>query len=359
MKLRLRKAVSLLVVVLVVVSGLSSLAAADEDYQLSPSTSIDTPDQTITVDGTDYTVSHVGRAMHGDAIEFDVAAPDDTSYQVYLYNGDRDIVDTESLTGDGTATFETGSLEAGTYVAAVYGPDGQFRDVVPVVVAGYSVDVSAPGTVTEGSEFSVSVTLDSVTQVEDPNTVEVVVTNDGGVQKRVDAVRQSDGQYTADVAADFAAGEHDLYVNVRGDDTARDRNELIAISDAQSLQVEAAADETPTDGADGTDGTDGSSGGGDGGDAGGNSGDGDSAAAGTATGTQTVTETVAATETTEAAGETPTQTPTQTPTSTSTSDVVTPAETTSQTTATETPSYALHVVAGLLILFGAGRRLRG
>jgi hypothetical protein len=329
------------------------VTAADDGYQLTPATTIDTPDRTVSLDGSEYDVSYVGRVLHGDDIQIDVSAPDEDSYEVYVYDEDRSIVSTDSRTGEGTVTFETASLDAGTYLAAVYA-DGAFREIVPVVVAGYTVDVSAPQSVSKDAEFDVEVTLDNVTTVEDPEAVEVVVTGNDTVQKRIDAEWQSEDRYSVELTADLPADEHALYVNVRGNETALGRNALVGISDARSFEV-VASESSPTETPEPTDTptptvTDEPSAGGGGGGGGGVS---------TATPTTAPTETAVPTETPQTRTATP-STPEPSPTST-TDDVITRTTQTPEptvTTATEVPSYALQLVAGVLLLFGAGRRLR-
>lgn len=210
-------------------------------YDIDVAGSVETPERTVTVDGDDYLVTSIAPVAPGDPVEATVIAPANSAYDLYLYDSDRQIQDTEELAGTESASFATDSLAAGSYVLAVYTENGSIAAVHPVVVAAYRLSVSAPETVSTGTAAEVTVTLEATRgpeQTPDPTGTEVVVTRDGSVVTRVDAERRDDEAYVATLPDDLAAGEYSFYAAVRGEDTVDGRRELLALSDPRSFSVE-------------------------------------------------------------------------------------------------------------------------
>jgi hypothetical protein len=204
---------------------------------------VEIPARTLTVDGEDYTVGAVGRVVPGDTISVDVAAPENAEYSVYLYNREFQIEQTDRMSGSGRATFSTGSLSPGSYMAAVY--DGEILEVYPVVVEGYDVTVEAPSSA--DGEFDVTVDVADGALARTPPEVQVVMGDDER-SVRVDASRVSDGEYRATVSPDgFEAGTYALYGVVRGEnETDGGDRVLLAVSDRHEVEVASTATATPT-----------------------------------------------------------------------------------------------------------------
>jgi hypothetical protein len=263
---QMRPLVALLAALLLVGSaGAAASTFQSDDYSMSSPEEVEIPARSLTVDGTDYTVRGIGRVAPGDRIRVDVTAPEDAEYSVYLYNKDLRVEQTDSMSGSGRATFSTGNLSPGSYLAAVY--DGEILDVYPVVVEGYEVTVESPATADSSFDVNVSVADGALTR--DPAQVQVVLGDDDR-SVRVDATRVEDGEYRATLPTDgFEPGTYALYGVVRGEEETEGGDRVIlAVGDRYEIQLEAATP-TPTV-------TPGSGGGGDGGGGGGGqSGEGD------------------------------------------------------------------------------------
>jgi hypothetical protein len=262
---QMRPLVALLAALLLVGSaGAAASTFQSNDYSMSSPEEVEIPARSLTVDGTDYTVRGIGRVAPGDRIRVDVTAPEDAEYSVYLYNKDLRVEQTNSMSGSGRATFSTGNLPPGSYLAAVY--DGEILDVYPVVVEGYEVTVESPTTADSSFDVNVSVADGALTR--DPAQVQVVLGDDER-SVRVDATRVEDGEYRATLPTDgFEPGTYALYGVVRGEDETEGGDRVIlAVGDRYEIQLEAATS-TPTatpgsgGGGDGGDGSDGGGGGG-------------------------------------------------------------------------------------------------
>ena len=314
------------------------IAATDGSYDISVDGSVDTPDRVVTLEGNDYTVSAIGVVAPGEPIEVAVDAPADATYDLYLYNDDRQ---SEARINDASAT-ETfdGDYPAGSYMVAVYA-DGNFVTVHPVVVSSYDVTLDAPQAAAPGDTVEFTVDLENVAGTEENlDSVQVVVSNDGEYET-ISATEAGDGSYTATTTLS-ETGEYLVYGNVRGEETAEGQKELLGVSQSTTVSVEESTP-TPTSTATGGSGNDPTD---------------EGTATVTATATSTGTATATATDTTTPASATASAAPaTETATSTATpSNVVTPNEESSTTETTGRLSVLIPVLA--LLGFGLVTRRR-
>lgn len=220
-------------------AGTPAVTTAETQYDLTIPGSIDTPPREVTIEGQTHTVSAVGRAAPGDDLAVTVAAPTDASYQVLLYNGDRQIEDSKDGTGEQTVEFGLTGYDPGSYLVALY-KDGDYKAVHPVVVRGYTVSMDdVPPRAETNTELTVSVTAEQVENVEDPESVTVVLaTDDHDVQ--VTAAQASGQTYEATLSLDpFTPGEARIYAVVQGSETAftDDRKEVLGISDTTTVSI--------------------------------------------------------------------------------------------------------------------------
>ncbi|KAB1198234.1 MULTISPECIES: cell surface glycoprotein [Haloferax] len=306
--MRFERVLHFILIISLVTSSGGSIALAATGYGITSSDDIDTPDQTVTIDGTEYDVSSIGRVYKNDALTIDTNAPAGTSYDIYIYNDDRNIVDTAAAEGDDSASFDTSYFGSpGSYVAAIY-IDGSIERIHPVVVSGYRVSVDAPKSAPKGEDITVDLSLSKVTDIQDPYSVEVVVAQGNSVVKRIDASQTGSLSYQATLSNDLNKGDYNLYAVARSETTVDGKHELVGISDTQQLTVKSRTTTTA------------------------NSGDGSSEATETTTATPTATTTTASTPTpttTESPTTTTEHTSTESPTTTSESVTTT---VTSQTT---------------------------
>jgi hypothetical protein len=337
--------------VLVLVLAAGGVPAQSTNYEITAiSGSIDTPERTVTVEGDTYTVSSVSRVSQGDDLSVTVDAPAGERYGVYLYDSERNIADTKSQVGSGTASLST-NLEPGSYVAATYN-EGTIEDVQPVVISGYSVSVDVPSSTTADEAVTATAQLDQTAADSPPEQVLITVWNDGS-RREVTATQTSDGTYEASLDG-LSAGEYEVYATAHGPEVVNGEQELLGMSDPQSLTVTEASTATTT-----------SNGGG--GDTGGGGDDSDTETPETETTTTTTSSTPTTTQSvTPTNTPTPTGTVTTTPTSLTTvtdsptpttSDVITPgSSTTTSTTVPDPGPQIVAVLLGLLCLLGLSRR---
>jgi PGF-CTERM protein len=237
-----RQSVVALALAALLIVGLGSAVAVAAEYEVGAQTSTDTPNRTVTVEGSSYEVTAVGHVAFGDALDVDVTAPDGEAVEVYLYDGDRRIIDSEETTGDSTVAFETSYYEPGSYVLALYGDSDEIRAIQPVVFAGYETSIDVPADVTAGEPVDATVSLTNVTSMPAPHAVEVVVAQDDDVVSRTDAARTGDGDYEASLGSDLEAGDYTVYAMVRNQSTVDGKHELVGVSDLATLTVANASD---------------------------------------------------------------------------------------------------------------------
>jgi len=210
------------------------IAAADGSYDISIAGSVDTPDRVVTLEGTDYTVSAIGVVDPGEPIQVSVDAPADTTYDLYLYNEEKQQEDRIDDAG-ASATFD-GNYPAGSYVVGVYA-DGNFEAVHPVVVRSYDVTLETPASAETGETVEFTADVENVAGTEqDLDTVQIVVSKDGDEQV-LTATKSADGTYTATTTLS-ETGEYLVYANARSADSVNGQKELIGVSRSSEITVQ-------------------------------------------------------------------------------------------------------------------------
>ncbi|MDS0295323.1 hypothetical protein [Halogeometricum luteum] len=261
---RSRFAALLLAFMLVTSVGVASVSAqTDGEYSVEAQNSIDIPDRTVSVEGTDYAVSSVGKVTVGETLEASVSGADGADVSVDLYSPDRTIVNSGVVT-DSSVSFSTENLRPGTYILAVY-TDGSIVSIQPVVVAGYETTLNAPSELTAGESGDVTVQLDDVADLGSPENVELAIVQEDEV---VDTVRMSSDstyEYSAEIGSSLESGEYRMYAMVHNEtavsseDVFSGDNDVVGVTDAQTLTVSGSAAQ-PQDDESGDDGSSGSSG---------------------------------------------------------------------------------------------------
>lgn len=349
--------ICLLVVLLVGVAGVS--AGMDSEYELSMDSAVDVQSQTITLEGTEYNFSEIGKTTADTQFEVSASVPAGTEYSIYLYNNDEQIQDTERMDGSGTATFDASQLAPGTYLLAINGPDGDTRAVMPLVVTGYETTLSMPASAKPGENVTIGVTTSRTdSNAEDITSVAIVLSHDGE-ERTVTATRVADGEYEATVSFEDP-GEYHIYGAIRGETEIDGEKQLVGMSDRSTVTVKRESTEE-------------SSGGNGGGNGGSDSTSSDTTETPTPTETTTETGTETATqtptETTRTATETRTTTPTEsepvttsatnptTPTKTS-AEAITPNDATPKPEPVSLPLNGVQILLVLLLLVSTAVRAR-
>ncbi|ELZ31348.1 hypothetical protein C474_08602 [Halogeometricum pallidum JCM 14848] len=327
----------LLVALLLVASTGAAYASAQTDgaYSVEAQNTIDIPDRTVSVEGTDYTVSSIGKVTAGETLEATTSGPDGEEFDVDLYSGDQELINSDVGT-DGSVSFSTENLQPGTYILAVYTADGSIVSPQPVVVAGYETTLDAPSEMTAGQSSDVTVQLDDVADLGSPENVELVITQDDEVVDTVQMNSESTYEYTAEIGSSLESGEYRMYAMVHnettvgGENALGDDNDIVGVTDAKTLSV-SSGEGQPQDGSS----DDGSAGG---------SGSGSSASADTDTSTpsETGTTAIGTTEMAETTDESSTAT---------TEAAMTESQTETPGTSTDSsmPNFALYIVALALV----------
>lgn len=224
--------------------------AADE-YDISASDSVDTESRTVTVDGDEYDVETVGRTPADATVSVDIDSPDDAATEVYLYNKDRDIVDTKDSDGSDSVSIDLDGYTPGSYVLALLDEDNDIVDIQPLVVAGWettlSINTTSENEIEKGDPLSATVNINEHTEMPDPESVEIVFTKDDSVITRTDADNTGEGEYEATIDTDRDTGSYRIYANVRNTTTAEGRYEVVGVSDSHVVEIKSNVSESDGD----------------------------------------------------------------------------------------------------------------
>jgi hypothetical protein len=219
-------------------AGATSRLDQAAEYRLRFADAVAVPERTVTLEGTDYTVSRIARAPpDASRLTVDVSSPPDEIYRVYLYDADRRIVASARGQGPGAARLAVDGLAPGTYLAMVQ-HRGVAQVVRPVVLQGYDLRATAPATAATGRSIRV---VAAVTPGLAAGHDAAVVIGNGTTTRRVNAT-PTDGRLVATVeTGGLAAGSYRAYALVQGTETTRGRRELLAVAGAGNVSLTAEA----------------------------------------------------------------------------------------------------------------------
>lgn len=222
--------------VLLLVGAGVGLALADSGYNLDVPGSIDTPEQTVTVEGDEYDVDAIASLTAGEHLDVDVTMPDDDSFRVDLYNSDRQVEDFRRGSGSERVTFETDDLTPGSYVLAL-SVDSNHVELHPVVIEAYDVSLDSIDDVETDEVLEVTVNVAKIDADEPPAGVEVAVWN-GETVTREEATGDGDGTYIASFASGaFDEGTYEVYAVAQGSDTVDGEPEPLGVSEQEQVTV--------------------------------------------------------------------------------------------------------------------------
>lgn len=222
--------------------GVTGPVRSAGEYSVSARSSFDVPDTEVTVEGTTWEITEVGKVDEGNALTFSAQTPADDPYTVSLYNADKQIVDAMRRTSDGTYSFDTSYLSQGTYSLALE-QDSEIHDVQMIVISGYSFDVAAPATVNTSETIDVTVSLSQPDP--EPRQVDVVIFNETW-EHTTEATKVGTGKYNVSISEEMVPGDYTLYAGTRGDDKVNGEYELSGLSQTHTLSVEEPSTSTPT-----------------------------------------------------------------------------------------------------------------
>jgi len=212
-------------------------AGTSEHFSITATESTDVTDQTVTIEGTDYSVSTVGVYRRGDPIDVRATGPH-RSYAVTLYDFDEGrIIQEVPVRGSERVSLESdcSSCEPGTYAAAAY--DDSIKDIQLVVVSGYDVTLSIPGSAPTDATVTARIAVEQLDTEQPPNAVEVVIDSPDG-EVRAEAVRDGDSYRAAVPLTALSTGEYRVYgVALGEDDIDEDRPEILGVSERRTIEL--------------------------------------------------------------------------------------------------------------------------
>ena len=241
-------AVSIAIALVVALAAATGAVASEDGYDLTADGVVDTPERTVDVDGEEHTVDATVVREPGDELVVEATVPDeDAEYNVDLRNSDNQVVQSIPMEGSGEAELAI-DREPGSYVI-VLRHDG-IRTILPLVIAGYDVELSMPTEVERGSTATATVEVEEGASSGDPHAVEVVV-GDADELERFIAERTGDGQYEATIDGDaLPAGEYLAYAVTKTDEEVDvgDEYEVVGVSGSHEVRFAAQDDSGADDG---------------------------------------------------------------------------------------------------------------
>ncbi len=214
--------------------------AAQDDYSLTVGGAVKVPSQTVEFGDDTFEVSTVGITDPGGTVQVHSSGPSD-GYNLVLLNGDKQVVDDASVSGDDSANLNV-DPSAGTYFVTL-NIDGERERLQPVVAEGYDVSLSIPANATNGEPVNATVDVERREGTEkDVESVEVVLWGDDNNQT-VTVDGDGEGLYNVMVTVD-EPGDFVVHATVRGEQTIDGGNELLAISERHEVSVEATEDDS-------------------------------------------------------------------------------------------------------------------
>jgi len=223
---------------------------SESSFTVTIPNSIDTPEQTVTVDGSTYTVSSIARVNQGNTLHVETDGPPDETYRVYIHandDGSQTTYDTKFVDTDedGDLSWDTSNFDAGSYMVSIY-HDGTYHDPQPLVIPAYETTLTGPDSISKAESAEFSVELSEVVSGKPVENVEVVVANDSSTE-RLDASK-ADESYVAGLPSNaLTTGEYQVHAVVYSpEDAPRGGSEVIGISDPATLTIESGDQPTTT-----------------------------------------------------------------------------------------------------------------
>ncbi|GAA0720846.1 hypothetical protein GCM10009060_12990 [Halorubrum trapanicum] len=207
---------------------------------------IDVPDRVVEAGGQELSITSIARVEPGEGIEASTTAPENENYLLLHYNSSGSMVDFAPMVGNGSTTFSTDEIDAGTYLLVLDGDGG--RATQPVVVAGYDAELTVPDEAKPGETVNATVELDSITDDEPAiDSVELVVM-DGSEPEQIEAdATDTSGDtfvYETGLTVPDEEGEYEVFSSVFGEGSIADttEQEVLEITETSIEVSEATTD---------------------------------------------------------------------------------------------------------------------
>lgn len=225
----------------VVVSGGSG-------YALSIDGTTDIPEQTVTIDGSEFTFDALAVRERGEELAVQASIPPEADdYNVDLRNSDNEPVQSRPMTGSGETTLNT-SRDPGTYVVILR--DDGIRVIHPLVIAGFDVTTfDIPDEIERGSTETATIEFADRESMGEPYAVEVVIGNGDSselLRTTAELVSENDDSYTYEAKIngdDLDGGAYSAYAVAQTDQELEGgEKEIVGISGQRSVAFTAQND---------------------------------------------------------------------------------------------------------------------
>lgn len=234
---------------LISAAAVTVTATTQSSYSVTVPGSMETPEQTATVEGSTYTIDSIARADE-ESLTVQTDGPSGESYRIHIHannDGSRAIYDTKYVPGDGNGeiSLNISAFEAGSYMISIY-HDGTYYSPQPLVVPAYSTTVTGPETAQPTGTTELTASLSELRTGASIHNVEIVVYRNGTVQ-RLETTKEGDSYVSELDLESLETGEYQYYAIIySSEDAPRGENEVIGISDGATLTIQTASETTTT-----------------------------------------------------------------------------------------------------------------
>ncbi|WP_246999288.1 T9SS type A sorting domain-containing protein [Halosolutus gelatinilyticus] len=227
-----------IVAFLLLATASATLVVADTEYELTVAGAIDTPTETVTIEGSEFKIDHIGVVEPGETITVGVESME--NYYLYLYNADgQSEYDDYYSASDDEVEIDTSSTPPGTYMLSLTPETEDGRQAVaPVVVEGYDLSLEYTETATINEEIEFTATAEPSGESNGAG-VDVAIW-DGNDVTEISLDQTGEMTYEGALpAADLGEGEYQAYAAVRGDDEVENYETVLAIENGATITVTA------------------------------------------------------------------------------------------------------------------------
>lgn len=227
-----------LLCVILLIGSATVVVADSSDYALQVSGSMETPPRTITLQGTQFTVSSLAVRDPGEDLLVNVTAPDSVEYTVLLVTANKDLWAAKSGTGPGQVAFATTGMEPGSYLLALE-QNKTIRAIHPLLIPGYELTLKAPQRACINTTVTVTVDVRQTARPASLSGVEIVFATEQRTF-RGSATKQDANTYTSTFKLPpfLDPGNYSLSAAAKSTETTTiGRQEVIGVSRVQPMHV--------------------------------------------------------------------------------------------------------------------------
>lgn len=235
----------MMIVIVGTIAGVS--AELSSEHSISIDGSVDIPDQTVSTEFGEATISEVGKEETGNTLAVSADAPANDSYVLRIIDNQQRNLESRSVAGSVDEEFILDRFEPGTYIVAITKNNGDDAEAVePFVVEGYRV-TQQTADVTKGADITIEIKLTKINnRVGSPQAVNVTLFKNEEV-RTTEAKKVENLQYNATFETDsLSTGEYEFYTGVESGGSIYGYDELIGLSSKGRVTIKAQSTASPT-----------------------------------------------------------------------------------------------------------------